>query len=78
MYLYGSNQGATGRIYFESWDIYLNKFGKEPLGNATFKHLKQVVQRKEVVIFFYVFQWFKIRTLGEGSFWPLRPIFEQT
>ena len=57
-----------------SWpmDLCLNKLGKGPLGMQCyiqyFKHLSQVILKKKISEYFYVFLWFNLGPM-EGSSW---------
>ena len=60
--LYGSNQSPLAQGHFGSWDLYLNKLGKEPLCHAA----SQVILEK------MIFEYFSMYFYGSN---PGRPGF---
>lgn len=73
---------TSGTTCFGPWGYNLNKLGRDLLRNTkSYKfHTSEPSgsDEEEFLILSHVFLWFKPGCPGEGPFWALGPLFEQT
>ena len=70
MYFHGLNLRPLTRGHLGSWDLHLNKLGRDPLGNATYQISTSGPSGSEeenFLIYFYAFLWFEPRTPWRGA-----------